>query len=354
MRVLSLGVAALIVSLVAGCGATASHPAGQPNAAGASAAAQPAGTSVTGTPLIPFTFSTSFEFNGFQAPYYAALANGYYRDQGLDVHIVEGVSPADSIQWLTSGKVDLTVDIWETVIAVDNKGGRVKVVAGMQQASPFGLIYSRNHPITAPADLYRAVVGVPPGTAAAVSLQEFIAAEHLDPSRIKVVNTASTAQLGLLGQGKLTAFAGGGYLFVPLAAQAGIKVGYLPFSKYNVGATGDNLVTTDQMLARHPDWVRKFLAATAEGFVYAQAHPRQAARDEVRYLPKLKYAAVLGELKLSVPLTPTPYDQGRPWGWMAPQDWQRILKMTQEFQGVKNPLPIDDYYTNTYLPSAAG
>lgn len=347
MKRVGIALLGLVALLVTACGGAATAP--SPAAAGPTSSS--GGSAATGG--VPFKFSFDFALNGFEAPFYAALARGYYTRQGLDVQIVKGVSPADSIQWVATGKVDMSFDPWEEVIAADSKGADIKVVAGLQEQTPFGLLYRADHPIRQPSDLYTAAIGVPPGSAAQISLEQFIAATHLTAARIKISNTSPAAELGLLGQGKLTAIAVGGYAYIPLAAQTGIKTGYYPFSRFDIGATGENIVAPQSLLTQHPQWVKGFLLATDEGFAFARAHPNQAVADEVAAEPALKASTTVAQLKLGLQTLGSPNTAGKPWGWQSSRDWLRIIAQTRQYQGVRKTQAPQAYYTNAFLPTTA-
>lgn len=304
---------------------------------------------------MPIKFSFDFIPGGYQAPFYAALAQGYYKAQGLDVTLIKGVSAADATQWVAGGKVDMTYDAPGAAALAISDGAPLKVVAVTQQVDPFGLIYRSDAPITAPTDLYGKTVNVPAGTNAAIAWDGFVQSAHLDAARIKTGSAAPSAMLGLLGQGKIAAFAASAYLYLPAASNLGIKVGYLPFEKYGVDELGDGIVTTDKLISQHPGVVRKFLYASAQGFAFAQAHPKQAVADMARSVSsvaKIQPTAV-AQLQLSEQLLHSSHTQGKPWGWQASQDWQGQMYILTHFQGLKKPLPLASYYTNAYLPTTA-
>lgn len=313
--------------------------------------AAPRASAPRAAPLVPIRYSFDFVPNGEDSPFYAALVQGYYRAQGLAVTIVKGINASDSTQWVAGGKVDLTYDAAGAAAQAITKGAPLKVLAVTIQRDPLGLVYRQSAPLRRPTDLYGKTVAVPPGTDAALLWTAFAAHEHLDLSRIKVANASPTAEAGLLGQGKVAAFSAYGYLFVPTVDKLGIPAGFMAYGDYGVPSMAETIVTTRQLLRDHPDWARKFLYESAQGFAFAQAHPNQAVADMRRSVPQLDPKVAAEQLVQSFAYLHSPNTQAKPWGWQAAADWTAEIGFLQRFEGLKDPLPVARYYTNAYLPT---
>src|SRR5271168_5434558 len=79
--------------------------------------------------LTKIVFSLDFIPLGRHAPWYAALAEGYYKDEGLDVSIIPAQGTAQVIQAVESGTADIGfVDVPSVVIARGN-GSKLKMLA---------------------------------------------------------------------------------------------------------------------------------------------------------------------------------------------------------------------------------
>src|SRR5437899_12275788 len=74
-------------------------------------------------------FSLDFIPLGRHAPWYAALAEGYFRDEGLDVSIIPSQGTAQTIQAVESGIANIAfVDVPSVVLARAN-GSKLKMIA---------------------------------------------------------------------------------------------------------------------------------------------------------------------------------------------------------------------------------
>src|SRR5262245_32528368 len=92
-----------------------------------------------GTPLTKVVFSLDFIPLGRHAPWYAALAEGYFKDEGLDVSIIPAQGTAQAVQAVESGTASIGfVDVPSVIIARAN-GSRIKVVAVNYAKAPYAV-----------------------------------------------------------------------------------------------------------------------------------------------------------------------------------------------------------------------
>src|SRR5262245_41940534 len=130
-RVAALLAAAIFVLVPVACGGGGAEP-GAPNGA---------------------TLVLDFQPNAVHSGIYAAQANGYFNDEGLDLTIREPSSTADSPKLLESGRAEFAVmDINDFGIARE-RGIDVAAIAAIVQ-TPLGSVIARERSgIQTPADL---------------------------------------------------------------------------------------------------------------------------------------------------------------------------------------------------------
>src|SRR3954471_20042890 len=84
-------------------------------------------------------FSLDFIPLGRHAPWYAALAEGYFAEEGLDVSIIPAQGTAQVIQAVEAGTANIGfVDVPSVVIARAN-GSKLKMVAVNYQKAPYAI-----------------------------------------------------------------------------------------------------------------------------------------------------------------------------------------------------------------------
>src|ERR1700687_4432272 len=86
----------------------------------------------------------------------------------------------------------------------------------------------------------------------------------------------------------------------------------------------DTLFTTERMLKEQPDLVKKFVAATIQGWTDAVADAEAAARTTVKFGNKLEYAHELAMMRASIPLLKAGSD---PIGVSKQADWEALQAM---------------------------
>jgi putative hydroxymethylpyrimidine transport system substrate-binding protein len=139
-RVAALLAAALliVIAALAGCGGGGAEP-GAPKGA---------------------TLVLDFTPNAVHSGIYAAQANDYFKDEGLDLHIQEPSSTADSAKLLETGRADFAVmDISDFGIARE-RGLDLVPIAAIVQRPLASVIASDPNEIRTPADLAGKTIGV--------------------------------------------------------------------------------------------------------------------------------------------------------------------------------------------------
>lgn len=93
------------------------------------------------------------------AGYYAAVAQGFYKDEGLDVQIVEGGPDIVPIDALTAGDVDFAISWVPKVLGSIEAGAKVTDVAQIFERSATTQISFKDKGITSPADFKGKKIG---------------------------------------------------------------------------------------------------------------------------------------------------------------------------------------------------
>ncbi|HEY6772131.1 MAG TPA: ABC transporter substrate-binding protein [Solirubrobacterales bacterium] len=181
-RVAALLAAALLGAALAGCGGGGAEP-GAPKGA---------------------TLVLDFQPNAVHSGIYAAQANGYFRDAGLDLTIQEPSSTADSARLLETGRADLAVmDINDFGIARERGLDLVAIAAIVQR--PLASVIARDPVETrTPADLAGKTIGVTGVPSDDAVLDTVLRSGGVDPSDVHPVTIGFNA-VAELAAGKIDA-----------------------------------------------------------------------------------------------------------------------------------------------------
>src|SRR5665213_2512305 len=168
----------------------------------------PGVASAQGSPqaLTKVIFSLDFIPLGRHAPWYAALAEGYYKDEGLDVSIIPSQGTAQVIQAVESGTANIGfVDVPSVIIARGN-GSKLKLVAVNYVKAPYAIFsLSNGANVTEPKQLEGLNLGSGAGSFTPKVIQGFMAQKGLDPNKLTISNVAPPARATMLLSGKIPA-----------------------------------------------------------------------------------------------------------------------------------------------------
>lgn len=203
-----------------------------------------------------------FQFAG----YYAAIQQGYYRDAGLSVRLIEAQPDIDPVATVLSGKADFGVGTSELVL-LRAKGDPVVVLAAIYQHSPLVLLALR----TPGADDLQAIAAKPmmiePQSA---ELYAYFRNEGVNLAKLTI--RPHTFDVQDLIAGHVAAMSAYSTDEPFVLKEAGID--YLTFTPRAGGIDfyGDNLFTTEKEIHDHPARVSAFRQASLRGWEYALAH----------------------------------------------------------------------------------
>lgn len=306
--------------------------------------------------LTKVVFSLDFIPLGRHAPWYAAIAEGFFREEGLDVSIIPSQGGAQVIQNVASGTANLGFMGVPEVTIARSTGAKLKIVSVIYQKQPiavFSLQGGAN--VTTPQQLEGLTLGSGSGSFTPKILQGFMVGKGLDPSTLHVADIAPPARPGalitkkvpsietfIMGQPGLTQAAEGAHeklqTFIP--ANNGLQL-------YSNG-----IGVTEEYLSQHPQVVQGFVRAALKGWKFALDHPAKAAQDELRFVPSLKPEVIAAELNIVRDLVVTPDTQQHGLGWFDPAQIKANVDFVTKYIGISgtHPAPADIYATG-FLPN---
>lgn len=265
----------------------------------------------------------SLQLNWFHeaefAGYYAADAQGFYRDAGLDVTILEGGPGDPAIESLQRGDVTFAVSSFgEQKEAVAAGGDTVAVMAAFQ-IPPLVIFSPVAAGVSEPADLAGRRVGVTTDYWKAI-LEQTLKGAGVDPSRVQQVEV-DPEDLTPLYDGGVDAWLGYAQDEPIHAAMAGHPVTTIFPADYGVGGYEGLVLARWGTIVGDPGLVRRFVQASQKGWRYAVEHPDEAARVLRRWAPEslaFQKAAVLAV----GPLVDAPQV---PIGWISRERWKKLM-----------------------------
>jgi NitT/TauT family transport system substrate-binding protein len=297
------------------------------------------------------TFRYSWVLYGHAPAYYYAKELGLFEKEGLDVTILTGTGSGTNVKLMGAGENTFAEADYGTMMLGIARGVPVIGVYGILQTHPMAVATRADLGVTKPADLAGKSIAVAAGGADQAVLPAFLAANDLT-GKVKVVQLSSGgAKREALLQSKVDAIVAYVNEQVPQIEAAGVKLNALRFSDYGAPLLGIGIMINTK---NPPDKTvtQKFLRAISRGFEAARKNPEAAVDAALRVFPERKRETTLIELMASFPLLHTKNTQGKPLGWTDRRDWEKAQEIMVTYGGMQKKLPVDQLYTNEFVPGS--
>ncbi|MFZ5440665.1 MAG: ABC transporter substrate-binding protein [Myxococcota bacterium] len=211
-----------------------------------------------------------FQFAG----YYAAIEQGFFAAEGLDVTVVEGSGTRAPLVELKAGRADFAVADADGLLE-RMKGTPLVVVSAVFQHSPYVLLSLKERGLTVPSQLIGKRV-MDDDHQGGAQVRAMLLHEGIDPAAITFLR--HSWNLDDLIEGRVDAISA--YRSVePLALEArGHRPQLLDAREYGVDFYGDALFTMQALAERDPELVKAFVRASRRGWEWAFAHVDEQAK----------------------------------------------------------------------------
>lgn len=295
-RAVALLAVALALFGIAGCGGSDAEP-GAPKGA---------------------TLVLDFTPNAAHAGIYAAAAEGFYEDAGVDLTIQPPGESTDAPKLLGAGKVEFAIlDIHDLGIAREKGIPLVGVMPIVQR--PLASVIARGDgSVHSPRDLEGQRVGVSglPSDEAVVDSE--VEADGGDPAKVDEVTIGFTA-VPSLAAGKVAAATGFWNAEAVALRRQGVPIRVFKVDDFGAPPYPELVLgTSEKLLKSDPKLVEAVVSATRQGYEAAEEDPSAALGDLLAANPELERADQAAQLKVLLPvLHSKPFDQGVLEEWAA-------------------------------------
>ncbi len=306
--------------------------------------------SVNSQELTPISFRLDWSIYGSHAPFYLAVKEGFYKEAGLDVKIGEGQGSATVSQLIAQGNDQLGFVDFGTMARGVEQGMPVKAVARVL-SNVMCVISHADAPIDNPTELAGKIVAFGPAESTGLVFPGLLAYSKVDPASVSIINPATGAKNALFLQRRADAIPANVNVQIAQLEAAGAKVHYFLMSDYGIRQMNNGIVANTDFMARNPEAVTGFIAATAKAFEMARQKPEAAIDALIEALPEQgrNRQVLQRQLELTFPLLGTEATEGKPFGWMAASDWEETQNMLIQYAGMPRAIPVEDFYTNDFI-----
>lgn len=247
-----VGALAASLALIAGCGSS-SKPSTAGNASSGSSAK---------TLKVVLAWYPTPEYGGL----YAALDEGYFTKEGLNVEVKPGGPQVSSTQVVGSGQAEIGyLNNDETLMQARQDGIELTEFATTYEKYPEGLEYQSSHPISNLAEANGKTISMVTGSVDYEWLQH----------KYGLKNPTTPYSYATFGHDPTSLLLGYVSDDIPTLAAQGIKASYVPISESGLNPYADVIFAKSSYVQANGPTLKKFLAAVARGWQYYRSHYEQ-------------------------------------------------------------------------------
>lgn len=293
-------------------------------------------------PLAHVTFVTNWFAEAEHGGFYAADQLGIYKRLGLDVTIQQGGPQVQTLALLASGKVQFAMANADQVIEARAEGLPVVAVFATFQTAPQALMYHQGSGIKNFANLSGHTIYVYPGQ----PWWPYI----IDKYHLKNYKW-------LTANGTLSTFATNKNAVLQIyitdepyfAMQKGLKVGWLPIANSGFNIYQGVVVTTEQILRQHPNWVKAFVQGSQLGWRAFFKNPTRFFGVIRAVNPQMTNGAMLWATEHERPLIEGGDAARYGIGYESLARYQLLERQLLQVKFLKKPINVSAAFTNRFL-----
>ena len=336
-------------------GAETAAEAGAETAAGAGEAEESAGaeTAADGEEtdsLEDVTVILDYVANTNHTGMYVALDQGYYEEQGLNVNIVEPTEGATATL-VAVGKGDFGISYQEdvTIALASEDPLPIRAIAALIQHNTSGFATYADKDITSVKDFEGKTYAGWGGPGESAVLNAVMTQAGADFSKLNIVTSDGAGFAALKDQVDIMWF---------FEAWDNVKceladfpINYMPVRDLDerLDYYTPMIIASEETLEQKPEMVRRFLAATEKGYLYAIENPEESAEILHKYTPDYDMELLS---RSQAYLTDKYMEDSETWGTMKDSVWDNYTDFMVEYGVIDKDIPAADCYTNEFLPSA--
>jgi len=281
--------------------------------------------------------------------FFVARDKGWYREEGLDVDIVQPGQGNTPVSIVASGKADFGISFQEEVTNARATDVPVVSIAALIQHNTSIFISLKDKGITRPKDLEGKKYGAFGLPIERQVLDVLMKCDGGDVNKVTFVDIGSSDPLTAIGRDMDFVWVYEGWEGIE-AGLRNLSVNVLRFADWTQCLPDyytPVLVTSEDLLAKNPALVKRFLAATARGYRYAIEHPDEAAEILIKAAPEANPELIR---KSQAWLSPRYQADAPRWGEQKLSVWQGYADWMNSHGLLPKAIDAAKAFSNDYLP----
>lgn len=280
---------------------------------------------------------------------YTALENGYYKDQGLDVEIVQPPE-GGAASLVASGKADFGISYQEEVTYAKTSDDPlpIKAIAAVIQHNSSGFASPKDKNIKTPKDFEGKIYGGWGSESETAAIKAVMEKTGADFNKVTIADIGQDDFFTATTNSVDFAWIYEGWDVVQ-AKLKNFDLNFIPLNQFDnrLDYYTPVIISNETLLNDNPELAKKFMKATTEGYQFAIDNPEEAAKTLVKHAPEIDEELAIESQKF---LASKYKDDAPRWGEMKDEVWNNYTAFLKEYGLINKDLKPEDAYTNEFLP----
>jgi ABC-type nitrate/sulfonate/bicarbonate transport system substrate-binding protein len=280
---------------------------------------------------------------------YVAKDNGYFKEEGLDVEIIQPAEGSAS-SLIAAAKGDFGISYQEDVTYARTSKSPlpIKAIATIIQHNTSGFASPVGKNIKSPKDFEGKTYGGWGSPSEVAILKALMEKDNADFSKLKMVDAGSEDFFAVTK--KAIDFEWIFYGWTGIEAKLkNIPIDYIDIGKLNkdLDYYTPVIIANENKLKENPEIAKKFLKAVTKGYEYSMEKPEESARILLKNAPETNEALALESQKY---LKNQYKADAKRWGEMKESVWNNYTKFLLDRKLIEKDMKASEAFTNEYLP----
>jgi NitT/TauT family transport system substrate-binding protein len=297
-------------------------------------------------------------YYGSHAGFAYGKDKGYYKEQGINLDIRSGNGSGSAHRLVANGDSDFSYGSCASMVNLAAKGAPLISVGVIDAVGTEAVIVRPDAGVKAISDLKGKTILTTANAGVNTFFPLVLKNAGLDEKDVSITNVPDGALVSsyLQGAGGAVGILGG---LDDKPAEIKAAGGDVPvtfaYSDFGINQVGYCIVTHADTVAKKPDLVKRFLAATTKAYKETEVNPDAAIASMADIVGgsmaedqgKQQARAVL-DVTLGILYSKSNTDKRL--GYNVPQDWEDMIELMKKYNDLQTDKPVSAFYTNDFLP----
>lgn len=315
-----------------------------------------ASTSQLASAATDISFALDWKFEGPSAAFFAAIDNGHFEKEDLNVEVSAGQGSLAAIPKVATGAFPLGfADINSLIQFLDqNPGAPVTAIMMVYDKPPFAVVGRESQGVSSPKDLEGKVLGAPPPDGAWAQFPAFSTAAGIDMAKIKVEPVGFPTREPMLAEGKVDAITGFSFSSYLNLVRLGVPeedISVILMADHGLELYGNAIIVNTEFAESNPEVVKGFLAAVAAGWNDVIEDPEMGAKAVAARNPAADVGLEQRRLQLAIDANVrTEYTLANGMGGIDADRMEAAIEQLSQNYEFKAEPDVSLYFSDAYLP----